>query len=120
MKTVNQIIAEHAVFTDEQRSLAWSPMPPPERTGAHDCRVGGSCGLDFNGETRRSRWIQARFRYLKEARRKQVDSLLQFDPVHRPCRCVRCAHRRLLVLLRDLDAQYGPATEIELKKETVQ
>ena len=27
-------------FTAEQRSLAWSPEPPFESAGAHDCRIG--------------------------------------------------------------------------------
>lgn len=68
-RTVKQIIAELNWFTPEQRSLAWCPRPPPEPMGAHDCRIGGSCGLDFNHETRRSRWVQARFRWLQEQKR---------------------------------------------------
>jgi hypothetical protein len=67
--TVDEIIAGLAFFTDEQRSLAWSPEPPFESTGASDCRVGGSCGLDFNRETARARWIQARHRWNREQRR---------------------------------------------------
>jgi hypothetical protein len=74
MKTVDQIIQEHRFFSDEQRSLAWAPMPPPEYSGAHDCRVGGSCGLDLSGETRRSRWIVARFRWLHEQKRLQQEA----------------------------------------------
>ena len=57
---VEEIIAALALFTDEQRSLAWSPEPPFESAGASDCRVGGSCGLEFNWETARARWIRAR------------------------------------------------------------
>lgn len=52
--------------TDEQRSLAWCPEPPHESTGGSDCRVGGSCGLDFSGESRRSQWVRARFRMRRE------------------------------------------------------
>jgi hypothetical protein len=48
MRTVDQIICEQALFADEQRSLAFCPMPPFETAGASDCRMGGSCGLDFN------------------------------------------------------------------------
>jgi hypothetical protein len=70
--TVDQLIAELAVMTDEQRSLAWAPCPPFESSGAHDCRVGGSCGLDLNGETRRSRWVVARFRWRKEQLKAEV------------------------------------------------
>ena len=64
VRTVEQIIADLAVVTDEQRSLAWSPMPPPEYHPS-DCRIGGSCGIDFSFETPRSRWVQARHRFLK-------------------------------------------------------
>jgi hypothetical protein len=67
--TVDEIVASLACFTDEQRSLAWSPEPPFESTGAHDCRVGGSCGLDFNRETARARWIQARHRWNSEQKK---------------------------------------------------
>jgi hypothetical protein len=56
-------------MTDEQRSLAWSPMPAFESLGAGDCRLGGSCGIDFNGETRRSRWVRARYWWIREQRR---------------------------------------------------
>jgi hypothetical protein len=57
------------LFTDEQRSLAWSPQPPFESTGAGDCRVGGNCGLNFNCETARARWAQARHRWNREQKR---------------------------------------------------
>jgi hypothetical protein len=70
--TVNQIIQQLAHFTAEQRSLAWSPQPPFQSTGAHDCRVGGNCGLDFNRETPRARWRQARYRWNREQRRLQT------------------------------------------------
>lgn len=69
MTTLDQRLAELAVFSDEQRSLAFSPCPPFESLGGHDCRPGGSCGLDFNYESRRARWIQARHRYMREQRR---------------------------------------------------
>ena len=69
--TVDEIIAGLALFTVEQRSLAWSPEPPFESAGASDCRVGGSCGLDFNRETARARWIQARHRWNREQRKLQ-------------------------------------------------
>ena len=64
--TVDQIIERLSRFTPEQRSLAWSPEPPFESQGGADCRLGGSAGLDFNLGTRRARWVQARYRYLKE------------------------------------------------------
>jgi hypothetical protein len=69
--TVDDIIAELAVFTVEQRSLAWSPEPPFASAGAHDCRIGGSCGLDFNRETAHARWIQARHRWNTEQKKLQ-------------------------------------------------
>jgi hypothetical protein len=65
-RTVDEIIAALAVFTVEQRSLAWSPEPPFESEGPSNCRLGGNCGLDFNRETRRARWIQARHRWNRE------------------------------------------------------
>jgi hypothetical protein len=68
--TVNDIIHHLAHFTDAQRSLAWSPQPPFQSTGAHDCRVGGDCGLDFNRETARARWRQARYRWNREQERR--------------------------------------------------
>ena len=66
--TVDQIIAELACFTAEQRSLAWSPEPPFTSTGGFDCRVGGSGGLEFTREHPHARWVQARYRWKKEAR----------------------------------------------------
>jgi hypothetical protein len=72
--TVNEIVVELAVFTDEQRSLAWSPEPPFESAGASDCRVGGSCGLEFNWENARARWIQARHRWNREQKKQQDTS----------------------------------------------
>jgi hypothetical protein len=53
-------------FTDEQKSLAWCPEPPYESEGGSDCRMGGSCGLDLSGESRRSQWVRARFRFRRE------------------------------------------------------
>jgi hypothetical protein len=70
-RSVDVIIAALALFTVEQRSLAWSPQPPFESAGAHDCRIGGSCGLDFNRETALQRWIQARHRWNRERQRLQ-------------------------------------------------
>ncbi len=67
--TVDEIIAACAVFTVEQRSLAWSPEPPFASAGANDCRMGGSCGLDFNRETARARWIQARYHWNREQKK---------------------------------------------------
>jgi len=64
--TLAQILAQLAIFTDEQRSLAWSPEPPYQPTGPHDCRIGADCGLDFNYETPRARWRRARYRWTKE------------------------------------------------------
>ncbi len=60
---VDEIVAALNLFTPAQQSLAWSPEPPFVSEGAHDCRIGGSCGLDFNRETPRARWIQARHRW---------------------------------------------------------
>ncbi len=74
--TVDEIIASLAIFTDEQRSLAWSPQPPFESAGASDCRVGGSCGLEFNWETARARWIQARHRWNREQKKLHDQQLL--------------------------------------------
>jgi hypothetical protein len=71
IRTVDEIIAQLSRFTDEQRSLAWSPEPPFAGTGAHDCRIGGSCGLDFNYETPRARWIRARHRWNQEQKQQQ-------------------------------------------------
>jgi hypothetical protein len=64
--TLDEIVARLAIFTDEQRSLAWSPQPPYVATGAHDCREGGDGGLDFNYETPLARWRRARYRWTKE------------------------------------------------------
>jgi hypothetical protein len=69
--TVDEIIQLLAHFTPQQRSLAWSPQPPFESTGAGDCRIGGNCGLDFNHETARARWIQARYRHHREQKRQE-------------------------------------------------
>jgi hypothetical protein len=69
--TVNQIIQQLSSFTPEQRSLAWAPQPPFQSTGAGDCRIGGSSGLDFNHETPRARWTRARHRWVSEQKRKQ-------------------------------------------------
>ena len=71
LHTVDEIITGLAVFTVEQRSLAWSPEPPFESAGANDCRMGGSCGLDFNRETPRARWLQARHRWNREQKKLQ-------------------------------------------------
>jgi len=69
LHTVDEIILRLSHFTVEQRSLAWSPEPPFQSAGAFDCRVGGNCGLDFNRETARARWILARHRWNREQRR---------------------------------------------------
>lgn len=102
------------MISDEDISLAWSPMPPFESTGAGDCRPGGNCGLDFNAETRRANWARARHRFLKDKRERSQFSLLEslsLDPVHRPCRCARCVAKRLMFLFTDLDREYGPKKE---------
>ena len=70
MRSIDEIIAVLARFTDEQRSLAWSPMPFHESVGPHDCRMGANCGLDFSRGTRRARWVQARHRWNVEERRQ--------------------------------------------------
>ena len=69
--TVDQIIQQLSRFTAEQRSLAWSPQPPFQTTGAGDCRWGGNCGLDFNHGTARARWTQARHRFIREQKRRE-------------------------------------------------
>jgi hypothetical protein len=73
--TLDNVLRDLSRFTDEQRSLAWSPEPPYLATGPHDCRPGGNCGLDFNYETPRARWIQARHRWLREQQKKDEASL---------------------------------------------
>jgi hypothetical protein len=111
------------MISDEDISLAWSPMPPFESTGAGDSRPGGSAGIDFNCETRRAKWVRARFRYLAEQRRIFLnDILITLHPVHVVCQCDRCLDARHLRLLRDLDLEYAPEPETELRpaqKETV-
>jgi hypothetical protein len=72
MRSIDEIIVILARFTDEQRSLAWSPMPFHEAVGPHDCRMGAGCGLDFSRGTRRARWVQARHRWNAEQRRQDV------------------------------------------------
>jgi hypothetical protein len=69
--TVDEIIQLLAYFTPEQRSLAWSPQPPFESLGASDCRIGGNCGLDFNHETARAKWAQARHRFQQEQNKEE-------------------------------------------------
>lgn len=71
LRSVDEIIHELSRFTIEQRSLAWSPEPPFQSTGTSDCRIGGDCGLDFNRETRRTRWALARYRWNREQKRMQ-------------------------------------------------
>jgi hypothetical protein len=71
LRTCDEIIRQLSYFTVEQRSLAWSPEPPFQSTDAGDCRAGGNCGLDFNRETRRARWVQARHRWNREQKRLQ-------------------------------------------------
>ena len=66
---VTDLMEELSQLTDEQRSLVWCPEPRRESLGAGDSRMGGSSGIDWNGETRRSRWVVARYRMLKEQRR---------------------------------------------------
>ena len=73
--TVDQIIRQLSDFTAEQRSLAWSPQPPFQSTGAGDCRWGGNCGLDFNLGTARARWTQARHRFIREQKRQEQKRL---------------------------------------------
>ena len=70
--TVDQIILQLSRFTTDQRSLAWSPQPPFESSGAGDCRVGGNCALDFNQGTPRARWTRARHRWNLEQKRLQA------------------------------------------------
>jgi hypothetical protein len=72
--TADDIILLLAHFTAEQRSLAWSPQPPFRSMGASDCRIGGNGGLDFNHESPRARWIQARYRYQLEQKRREKES----------------------------------------------
>jgi hypothetical protein len=67
--TFEEVVNALGYFTDEQRSLAWSPEPPFESLGAGDGRAGGSPGFDIGGETARGRWIRARVRWNKEQRK---------------------------------------------------
>ena len=62
----DEISRRISYITAEQRSLAWSPEPPYVSSGAGDCRPGGNCGLNFNPETPRARWILARYRWRRE------------------------------------------------------
>ena len=68
MRTVDQIIADLAIHAHEQDGLAWMPEPPREREPGSDCRIGGSCGLNFNAESRHAQWARARFRMQRRAR----------------------------------------------------
>ena len=49
---------------------------------------------------------------------------LEFDAVHRACRCKMCCELRVIRMLRDLEIEYGPNaeddTEPEAQKETIQ
>ena len=83
-QTVDEVVEALSHFTAEQRSLAWSPEPPFESAGAHDCRIGGNCGLDFNRGTARARWIQARHRWNREQRMRQRQSRRAPENVFRP------------------------------------
>lgn len=66
MITVEERIRARKVFTNEQRSLAWCPLPKPERF-ASDCRVGGSSGLDgIGGDSIESQIVIARMRLHRE------------------------------------------------------
>jgi hypothetical protein len=82
--TVDEVIEALSHFTADQRSLAWSPEPPFESAGAHDCRIGGNCGLDFSRGTARARWIQARHRWNSEQRTLQRRSGLRSGERHTP------------------------------------
>lgn len=67
LRTVDEIVADLAIVTDEQRSLGWSPCPPELVViSFSDCRAGGNCGLDFSFSTPRAKWLQARNRVKKE------------------------------------------------------
>jgi hypothetical protein len=72
MRSIDEIIVVLGRFTDEQRSLAWSPMPFYEPVGPHDCRIGANCGVDFSRGSRRARWVQARHRWNAEERSTRV------------------------------------------------
>ena len=37
--------------------------------------MGGNCGLDFNHETARARWTQARHRFIREQKRLQAQTV---------------------------------------------
>jgi hypothetical protein len=64
--TYEQVVDRLSQFTDDQRSLAFSPEPPFESSGAGYCRPGGNAGLSLNPETRRAKWVRARFRWHRE------------------------------------------------------
>ena len=72
--TVDELIQLLDRFTPEQHSLAWSPQPPFKSLGPSDCRMGGNCGLHFNHETARARWVQARYRYQQQQKVSRGDT----------------------------------------------
>ncbi len=130
--TDDQIIQQLSRFTAEQRSLAWSPQPPFESTGAGDCRVGGNCGLDFNRETARARWRQARYRWssseqkILQARKRQesgtlknrailINTILLTEGRLPACRCALCAARRASRLTQALHMKYSPASRLSIE-----
>lgn len=83
--TFDEIFQLLGYLTEEQVSLAHSPEPAFESLGGSDCRRGGSCGLDLNGDTRRSRWVRARVRWNKEQKKltettcQRCRQLIAFD-----------------------------------------
>lgn len=60
-------------------------------------------------------------RLAEQQRQAQIDMLLSIEPIHVVCPCAKCVYGRLIRLLNDLDAEYGPPAELEseLKKESV-
>jgi hypothetical protein len=67
VRTVDRIIADCAITAHEKDGLAWMPEPPRDITGPHDCRRGGSLGLDFNSTAPHAEWARARHRVRREA-----------------------------------------------------
>lgn len=68
MRTVDEVIADYAIFTDEQWALAQLPEPPHVPEPGSDCRPGGSCGLNLNADTLHAQWCRARFRMIRSSR----------------------------------------------------
>jgi len=70
--TVAQIILRLSRFTAEQRSLAWSPQAALSKYRGRRLSQGWKLRPDFNHGTARARWTQARHRFIREQKRRQI------------------------------------------------